>query len=191
MKRNGFTLIELLLVIAIIGILVALSTAGFTGMVRKNRIENQTRRLYADILNARVMAMNRNVTHFVVFNYLGNANQYGIIADTNGNNTANVPPTGAPAGDTQVLIRGGADITPFTFTGAAQQNQTMSNNLGDQVIINARGAARGSLSAGTICIANTTTVGTQPSCNCIVVNTTQIRMGRILLGAACNATNCN
>ena len=67
MKRNGFTLIELLLVIAIIGILAGLSISGFTSFVTKSRIENQTRRLYADIMNTRVMAMNRNMTHFVVF----------------------------------------------------------------------------------------------------------------------------
>ena len=188
MKRNGFSLIELLLVIAIIGILVGLAGPGFMRFVTKNRIESQTKRLYADIMNARVRAMDRNMTHFVVFNYLGNTNQYAIIADTNGDNVTADPYTG----DTQVLVRttqGGADSGHFGFSNAVPQNQTMTAaNLGNQVVINTRGMASGS--AGTICIANVASTGVQPSCNCIVVNTTQIRMGKINLGDTCDAPHC-
>lgn len=182
MKRNGFTLIELLVVIAIIGILTGLAAPGFMNFVTKNRIENQTKRMYADLMNTRVMAMNRNMTHFVVFKFNSVTNEYAVVADTSGNRSYDAPP-----GDTQVLKRGAADIQPFTFTNQLVQNNLIDDNFtNDRVAMNARGVAD---NLGTVCIGKAFNV--RHIYNCIVVNPTQIRMGRLnAVGADCNATNC-
>jgi prepilin-type N-terminal cleavage/methylation domain-containing protein len=183
MKNNkGFNVIELLIVIAIMGILAAIAAPNLTNLVRKNRIENFTRRIYSDLMNTRVMSMDRNMTHFVRFGYI-QANQYEIYADTNNSDdyTAGV--------DSQVLSRSGPDVVPFTFTGAVPRNELITAAFPGGfpwTSFNARGLA---MRQGTICIGHTT-VNVQPSVNCVVMTPTRIRLGRIELNQGC-AGNCN
>jgi prepilin-type N-terminal cleavage/methylation domain-containing protein len=65
MQDKGITLIELVIVISIIGILTIALGFEFKGWVDKYRVEVQINELYADLMNARARAMQRNRTHFV------------------------------------------------------------------------------------------------------------------------------
>lgn len=94
MKQAGFTLVEMLIVIAIAGILMAIATMNFRQWTIKSNIESQTREMYADIMNARVQAMNRNRAHFLILS----TSQYTIKDDTNNSGTNNT-------GDTTLIQR--------------------------------------------------------------------------------------
>ncbi len=78
-KNSGFTLIELLIVIGIVAICAAMAAPSISNLLVKNRLENQVRRIYSDLMNARVMAMSGNRTHFVVFA----GNTWTVFADSN------------------------------------------------------------------------------------------------------------
>jgi prepilin-type N-terminal cleavage/methylation domain-containing protein len=174
--KNGFSLVELLVTIAILGILVAIGIPSMSEFVRKGRIENQTKRIYTDLMNVRMMAMNRNMTHFVRFN----TTPYGVFADTNGDSIYNV-------GDTRVLSRSGPDkpSSPF-FGNVGDEAVTAALGAGTQASFNSRGIAN---VLGTICVAETTAI--QPSVNCIVIDRTRIRLGMITTGAGATcAGNC-
>jgi prepilin-type N-terminal cleavage/methylation domain-containing protein len=175
MKRNrGFTIIELLLVIGIIGIMAAIAIPNFTNFMRKNRIDNQMKRIYADLMNARVMAMTRNMTHFVVFNWNSDTSQYAVIADTNGNNTLDAIPT-----DTQLLMRSGPDRVPFSFFNIVNPNENMGNAgmaAPTTIAFNARGMAT---QTGTIRI---NVSGITPSRDCITVSPARITLGKWIGG---------
>ncbi len=68
MKRHGFSLVELLVVIAIIGILLAIATLMFSQYTLKANIESQTRKIYADLMNARSEAIMQKVDRSFTIN---------------------------------------------------------------------------------------------------------------------------
>jgi prepilin-type N-terminal cleavage/methylation domain-containing protein len=176
--KNGFSLVELLIVIVILGILVAIGIPSMSGFVRKGRIENQTKRTYSDLMNVRIMAMNRNMTHFVRFG----TSPYGVFADIDGDGVYDA------GSDTRVLSRSGPDKPPSPFFNATINDEAVTTNLGNQASFNSRGIA---IIEGTICVAERA-VSFQPSVNCIVVNRTRIRLGVVTTGpgAICDADNC-
>jgi prepilin-type N-terminal cleavage/methylation domain-containing protein len=57
MRQRGFSLVELLTVIAVIGILLSLSTIQFNSWMRKTRLEAQVQKVYADLNQVRTKAM--------------------------------------------------------------------------------------------------------------------------------------
>lgn len=85
MNNKGFTLIELLVVVTIISVLAIALGFSFQGWIGGYRIESQTKDLYADMMAARVSAMQRNRSHFVVVESDAIRGQYRIFEDANGN----------------------------------------------------------------------------------------------------------
>ncbi|MDD2542225.1 MAG: prepilin-type N-terminal cleavage/methylation domain-containing protein [Desulfuromonadaceae bacterium] len=63
----GFSLIELLITIAIMGIVMGISTISFNSWQTKNKIESQVREMYADLADARSRAITQKRVHGIVF----------------------------------------------------------------------------------------------------------------------------
>jgi prepilin-type N-terminal cleavage/methylation domain-containing protein len=63
--RRGFTLVEILITLAIVGILLVLAVGNFGGMNEKYKVEAETKQFYADLMDARGRAMQRNRWFFV------------------------------------------------------------------------------------------------------------------------------
>ncbi|HEX9191209.1 MAG TPA: GspH/FimT family pseudopilin [Candidatus Deferrimicrobiaceae bacterium] len=64
-RRGGFTVIEALIVLAILGIVVVIAVDSFRGIGEKYRVEGETKQLYANLMDARGRAMQRNRASFV------------------------------------------------------------------------------------------------------------------------------
>jgi prepilin-type N-terminal cleavage/methylation domain-containing protein len=165
MKRNGFTLIELLVVIAIMGILAAIGTASFTGLVQKYNINNQTKIMYTDIMAARAMAAMKKKVHFVSLS----ANQYAIYEDTN--ESGGVPE--APPNDT-LIVQKTLDYA-ITWSGSTAYIKFDVRGLCDFSTFK------------TICTYSTVT----PEYDCIKASRTRVTLGKLKSqGGACDAVNC-
>lgn len=83
---SGVTLIELIVVVTIIAVLVLVGGIEFVGWQANYRIESQGKEMYADIMNARSRAMQRNRMHFIVVT----ADNYQTYEDTNENGVLNI-----------------------------------------------------------------------------------------------------
>lgn len=79
MKNSGFTLLEIIVVMAILGTLLGIAAMSGRDWLERYRVEGQTKELYADLMNARVSALQKNRVFFVA---LQTANQYAIYEDT-------------------------------------------------------------------------------------------------------------
>jgi len=84
MTNRGFTLVELLIVITIISVLAIALGFSYVGWQGAYKVEQTTKDIYTDLMDARTRAMTRSRTYFAVIN----ADSYSIIEDAN-NNTLN------------------------------------------------------------------------------------------------------
>ena len=89
MDERGLTLIELAVVIAIVGILMVLAGFQFVGWQARYKVESQIKEMYADLLEARQRAMQRNRTYFIR-STVASPDQYTTYEDANGNNTLDI-----------------------------------------------------------------------------------------------------
>jgi|MudIll2142460700_1097286.scaffolds.fasta_scaffold15354_2 type II secretory pathway pseudopilin PulG len=93
MKNNrGISLIELIVVIATMGTLAAALVFSFQGWLGNYHAESQTKEIHADLMHARIKAMQQNRLHFIVLDQ----HHYQVYEDTdesggNNPNTADVP----------------------------------------------------------------------------------------------------
>ena len=66
-NRNGFTLVELLAVLAIIGLIAALSLPALKGFGKSNTLATTSRQLLDDLSHARQLALKNRSTVYLVF----------------------------------------------------------------------------------------------------------------------------
>lgn len=84
MKRpRGMSVIELIIVVAILGILIALGGGWFSS--DRTRVNQAAQILSADITRARLEALRRNVPVGIRFDFSSGANRYQIVADSDQN----------------------------------------------------------------------------------------------------------
>jgi Tfp pilus assembly protein FimT len=149
--------VEIMIAIAIVGILVVLAVGDFGGMNEKYKVEAETKQLYADMMDARGRAMQRNRWYFVQITPTG----YGYVTyedrplpDGDGvfDNTADALVTGATVRHAinTVLASGGSNFG-FNRNGIANDNGTL------RFVSNA-----------------------QPDYNCITILPTRIKMGQYI-----------
>lgn len=163
MRQRGITIIELLVVVAIVGILLAIGVLDFRTWVTRYSVERQVKVLQSDLMTARLQAKDRNRAHFVV---LG-AGQYVVKDDTddNGSNDA-------------------SDRVLESKTGLRNVMQ-WSNAAQNLIVFNKRGL---SAEDKTICIFSK--VG--PSYDCLDISATRINLGKIKdQSGGCASANCD
>ena len=156
--RGGFTLVEIMIALAIVGIVVMLATSTFQGMTEKYRVEGETKQMFADLMDARGRAIQRNRWFFVRIASTG----YKTYEDSSPAPDGNGPPLDDTAD---------APVASVTVRHAINTNLAGGNDFG----FNRNGIANDN---GTIWFTSTT----QSDYDCITIKPTRIKMGRFLGG---------
>jgi len=150
MKEDGMTLIELLVTVSVAIIIIVALGFEFQGWMGGYNIESQAKEMYADLMNARARAMERNRCHFVVVT----ANNYQIFEDANENCQYN-------AGTDTALT---AFTNPKTLTYTS--NWTGTVTMDTRGIVSPNNTIRFNIGSST------------PDYDCIVLYSTRINMGK-------------
>ncbi len=158
--RGGFTLVEILIAIAIVGILVVIAVGNFEGLNEKYEVEAETKQLYADLMDARGRATQRNRVSFAQIN----ANDYRTYEDT----------SPAPDGDGS-LQTGNDTIVASTTVRHGISTDNLVGGAGFTFRFDRNGIASVT-GTGTILLASQV----QPDYDCITVKPTRIKMGQYL-----------
>jgi len=154
--------VEILITIIILGILLVIALDNFGGLNEKYKVEAETKQLYADLMDARGRAMQRNRVSFVQIN----ANDYLTYEDT----------SPAPDGDGALQSNLDTFITNTIVSHAIATGNIavpLSFNFNRNGIASVTGFIRFSSTA-------------QPDYDCIWIRATRIKMGQYnATGNAC------
>ncbi|MBP2682147.1 MAG: hypothetical protein H6Q79_186 [Deltaproteobacteria bacterium] len=151
-SRGGFTLVEVLVALSIVGILAMLATGTFQRMMEKYRVEGETKQIFADLMDARGRAMQRNRSFFVQIT----GNGYSTHEDT----------TPAPDGN------GTLESTDAVAASATVRHTITCDPVGLSVFrFNRNGIPS---ATGIIRLSSTA----RPDYDCITVRETRIKMGQ-------------
>ena len=101
MTEKGVTLIELMIAIAIISILAFALSFAYQGWMGRYNVESNVKQLYADLMDGRARAMDRNRAYFVDFL---TTQSYRVVEDTNDNATDDDPPGTIPPGAPDTIL---------------------------------------------------------------------------------------
>jgi prepilin-type N-terminal cleavage/methylation domain-containing protein len=157
--REGFTLVEILITIAILGVLLMIAVSNLRGFNEKYKVEAETKQLYADLMDARGRAMQRNRMFFVRFAGTGPGyTGYATYEDTNN------PPDG----------NGSWDNTADTMVTSVTVAHTITTALPGSV--NAFQFNRNGIASATGDIRFSSTAN--PDYDCITILPTRIKMGQ-------------
>jgi prepilin-type N-terminal cleavage/methylation domain-containing protein len=185
-NKRGVTLIELTVVLSIIGVLVVAMGYSYADWMGKYKVEKVTKELYADLMDARYMAMTRNCDHFVDFNFPAPPAGYGTyrIAEDTDEDTE-----GDDDADGVIDAAGHTFLPSFPKT----VEYPITNNFAGKIInFDKRGIVqpRGQAAGGTICFFT----NDNPDYDCIVISQTRIIVGKLKKqpdsGGECNTDNC-
>ena len=165
-NKSGITLVEVVVVVAIVGILVIALGFEYGGWMGGYKVEKQFKEFHADLMQARIQAMERKRNFFVALA----ATTYAVYEDTNpapdGNGTLEV------AADTQRINKTFETGKPITWNGGATVEFT----------------TRGLSSTQKTLCSNSLI---DADYNCIIISQARINLGKLTdPGGACNAANC-
>jgi prepilin-type N-terminal cleavage/methylation domain-containing protein len=151
--RRGFTLVEIMITLAILGILVVIAVSDFRGLNEKYKVEAETKQLYADLMDARGRAMQRNRASLVQIN----GNDYQTYEDT----------SPAPDGDESL------QNTDTLITNAKVLHSIAAGNIAVPLSFNFNRNGIASVT-GFIRFSSTAI----PDYDCIWIRATRIKMGQ-------------
>jgi prepilin-type N-terminal cleavage/methylation domain-containing protein len=151
---RGMTLVEVLTVVAILGVLLVILGFSFQGWIAKYKVEEETKRFYADLSDARARAMQKKRMTFIDLA----ARQYRTFEDTN------------TAPDGNGVYEQAADTRVASTTTSYDIVPTL-NPVVPQFAFDREGLAT---VTGTIRLVSTLS----PDYDCITIQTTRLRIGR-------------
>lgn len=157
--QSGFTLVELMVVVAIIGIVLAIATMNFTQWNDKYTVESYTKEIHSILMKARNDAANTNTQVSVTLS----ANLVTTYQDVNGNAVVDPGETTTKPYPRFVLnsnVAGGIPTT-IVFDRRGMTDNIQSINIPVQTLNPAGYSPNAS-----------------PGVDCVVVATTRINMGR-------------
>lgn len=114
-KRGGFTLVEILIALAIVGIVVMIAATSFQGMMRKYRVEGETKQMFAELTDARARAMQRNRAFFVRIDTNGYRTYEDTFPAPDGNGVLDNDALLADTTVTNTIVTDNIAVAPLTF----------------------------------------------------------------------------
>jgi prepilin-type N-terminal cleavage/methylation domain-containing protein len=165
-NNRGLTMVEVMIVVAILGFLAIVSGLSFRGWVAKYKVEDETKRFYADLSDVRARAMQKKRATFVD---LSSTTSYRTFEDS------------APAPDGDGNLNAGdllvADSATIWSGGLPYPIDNPTLGGVTQVRFDKEGLAN-------VPVTIWFTSSLSPDYDCINISTTRIRMGRFN-GAIC------